>query len=213
MSARDEYAEYAEIAARFARATAGHEMTVLHDDGLYRHIRFMNPKRGSLTRFDLVTWPGHLAISGDIKDAYTFTRLTDMFEFFRGHEVNPDYWSEKLYGDRDRSMVYSQDSFERQVKEHVAQAIRSGKAPRGIGREVTRDIFEWGDITHEAGARAELEAFSYEGWRFEDTWEWDFGDWDWAFLWALHAIVWGIARYDRLTGYGLQALATPGGGA
>lgn len=29
-----------DIAARFARDTAQHEMTVLHDDGLYRHLRF-----------------------------------------------------------------------------------------------------------------------------------------------------------------------------
>jgi hypothetical protein len=29
-----------DIATRFAKDTATHRMTVLHDDGLYRHLRF-----------------------------------------------------------------------------------------------------------------------------------------------------------------------------
>jgi hypothetical protein len=198
--------DYPEIAARFKRETARHEMTVLHDDGLYRHVRFQKPGSG-LYWFDLVTWPGTLVIRGDINDAYVFTRIADMFEFFRGRNIDPGYWSEKLDGDRDRILTYNQDLFERQVKDYVAAAIRDGSAPRGIGREVTRDIFEWGDITHEASARAELESFSYEGFRFKDTWEWNFRDWDWSFLWACHAIVWGIARYDKVARYGLASLA------
>jgi hypothetical protein len=28
------------IAERFTRETAGHTMTIAHDDGLYRHLRF-----------------------------------------------------------------------------------------------------------------------------------------------------------------------------
>jgi hypothetical protein len=203
--------ELAEIAERFKRETADHQMTVMHDDGLYRHLRFMNPEFGGIYRFDLITWPGRLTICGDIKEAYTFARLPDMFEFFRGHEVNPDYWSEKLDGDRRRVETYDQDSFERQVKEHVAEAIRSGDAPRGIGAEIKREIFEWGDITYEDGARKELENFSHEGWRFEDTWEWNFRDWDWAFLWACNAIVWGIAQYDARPRPWWKRLARRGG--
>ena len=45
--------ELTKIAERFKRETAGHQMTVLHDDGLYRHLRFMNPEFGSISRFDL----------------------------------------------------------------------------------------------------------------------------------------------------------------
>lgn len=188
--------EYPESAARFKRETAGHVMTVLHDDGLYRHVQFANPQYGGIYGFDLITWPGCLTIRGDIKEAYTFVRLDDMFQFFRRQSINPGYWSEKLDGDRDRVQTYDQASFEQQVKEHVVEAIRNGDAPRGIGAEVARDIFEWGDITHEDGARKELENFSYQGWTFGETWEWNFRDWDWAFLWACHAIVWGIGQYD-----------------
>lgn len=32
--------------------------------------------------------------------------------------------------------------------------------------------------------------------RFADSWEWDLRDWDWWFLWACHAIQWGVAQYE-----------------
>jgi hypothetical protein len=35
-----------------------------------------------------------------------------------------------------------------------------------------------------------------EGFRFRDTWEWDLKDFDHGYLWACHAIVDGIRRYD-----------------
>lgn len=35
--------EHSEKAAQFARDTATHQMTPLHEDGLYRHLRFANP--------------------------------------------------------------------------------------------------------------------------------------------------------------------------
>jgi hypothetical protein len=34
--------------------------------------------------------------------------------------------------------------------------------------------------------------------RFADTWEWDFQDWDWWFLWACQGIKWAIGQYDAL---------------
>jgi hypothetical protein len=65
---------------RFEQETAEHEMTVLRDDGLYRHLRFQRPGT-SIYWFDLVTWPGRLVICGDCGDLM-FSRLRDMFEFF-----------------------------------------------------------------------------------------------------------------------------------
>jgi hypothetical protein len=240
--------DYSKIAERFAKETAAHEMTVLHDDGLYRHLRFKDPNYFGYW-FDLITVPGVLIFRGD-GASYVFARITDMFEFFRAGarddgliHINPHYWAEKLTSDSDSVMKYDQDLFERQVKEYVAEAIKEGTAPRGISRAV-RDLLENGDITHEDGARRELEEFRYgdtvkvsctcgaedefaepsvaeswrrrhitpenaqaqhrvkrervEGFRFYDVWEWDFKDFDWRFLWACHAIVWGIQQYDAL---------------
>ena len=50
---------------RFAKDTATHAMTILRDDGLYRHLRFKRPNTSSYY-FDIITWPGYLAITGDM---------------------------------------------------------------------------------------------------------------------------------------------------
>ncbi|MEU7149143.1 hypothetical protein AB0B15_14075 [Streptomyces sp. NPDC045456] len=187
-----------DVAERFARDTAQHEMTVLHDDGLYRHLRFMAP-RSSEYWFDLITWPGRLAMCGDVGDDYVFSRTADMFEFFRSDRdwgINPHYWAEKLGGGRESVKEYSEELFKRTVKEHVADAIRYGDAPRGIGRAVRAEILGRFDLYDEEAAREALEEFEYEGFRFDDVWEWDFREYAWSFLWACHAIVSGIGRYD-----------------
>lgn len=199
------------IGRRFKDDTARHQLTVLKDDGLYRHLRFK--KAGSSYSeywFDLVTWPGTLVIRGDVQ-GYMFSRLPDMFEFFRADRrwgINPHYWAEKLEGGRRSAQEYSQDLFRQLVAEHTADAIRWCDAPRGIGKAVRTEILNQ-HLSFEEEAREVLEAFEYEGFSFEDTWEWDFHDYERSFLWAAHAIQWGIARYDKVTSYGLKALATP----
>src|SRR3954463_11871038 len=107
---------YVENANRFARDTADHQMTIVHDDGLYRHLRFRNPNRTWNYWFDLITYPGGLTFQGD-GESFTFRRLEDMFEFFRqpaNATINPSYWGEKLTGrgGRDSVMHYQQELLE-----------------------------------------------------------------------------------------------------
>ena len=192
--------DYPEIAARFARDTAGHQMTVLHEDGLYRHLRFEGSTPSSRYPFELITWPYNLVVKAGWTFHFDIDTTPDMFVLFRktaltGH-INPGYWSEKVRAGRDEIEGFDPDIFEQQVKQHVVEAIRNGDAPRGIGAEVTRDIFEWGDISHEAGARKELEDFSYEGWSFGETWEWNFCDYTPGFLHCCYAIRRGIDLWD-----------------
>src|SRR5690348_13144744 len=89
----------------FLKDVSTHEMIVIRDDGANRHIRFKRPGT-SCMYFDLITWPGYLCYTGDM-GTYVFSRLEDMFEFFRtdrdynkrkGRElsINPKYWGEKL---------------------------------------------------------------------------------------------------------------------
>jgi hypothetical protein len=83
----------------FLKDVAGHKMTVLRDDGIYRHLHFAIPGSGHM-HFDLVTYPNFLCYSGDM-GCYVFSRINDMFEFFRGKEagplrINERYWAEKL---------------------------------------------------------------------------------------------------------------------
>jgi hypothetical protein len=193
--------DYPEIAARFA----GHEMTVLHDDGLYRHLRFEGTAESSLGRypsypFELITWPYNLVVKAGWTFHFDIDATPDMFDLFRktalSGRINPGYWSEKVRAGRDEIEGFDPNLFEQQVKQHVVEAIRNGDAPRGIGAEVTRDIFEWGDISHEAGARKELEDFRFEGWTFGETWEWKFCDFTPGFLHSCYAIRHGIDLWD-----------------
>ncbi|WP_050514089.1 MULTISPECIES: hypothetical protein [Streptomyces] len=247
--------EYSAIAARFARDTAQHEMTVLHDDGLYRHLRFSSrPKGYGEYWFDLITWPGCLTVRGDYGDAYTFTRERDMLPFFRARsgDINPHYWAQKLDGHRRSARTYSEGAFRKVVCELFVDAVRYGDAPRGLGKAVRAEILDMEAFTEE-DAHKLLESFEYgvkykvscscgkmttedsetlaqlwrsshmepgrsahvsrvecvPGFTFGDTWELNFQDYESDFLRACHAIVWGIARYDRVSGYGLQQLAAP----
>ncbi|MGX9921754.1 hypothetical protein ACWIG4_18090 [Streptomyces sp. NPDC002248] len=193
--------EYEEVAARFARDTANHRMTAKREDGLYRHLRFENPERGSFGAFELITWPYNLVAKTGWTFHFDIDATEDIFEVFRRTafpgEINPGYWQEKVRAGRDEIEGFDPNLFERQVKGNVVEAIRNGDAPRGIGAEVTRDIFEWGDISHEDGARRELENFRYEGWGFGDTAEWNFTEYTPGFLHTCCAIRRGVELYDE----------------
>lgn len=247
--------DYPEIAARFARDTAGHRMTIAHDDGIYRHLVFRDPKH-SFYWFEIITTPGQLVFSGD-GESFVFRRTTDMFTFFRSGlrrngtiEINPHYWAEKLASQRDAARTYSQKLFD----EAVARDLKAAEVDYpGITEAWHEHVESEFNTEYEEEARRALDEFrfgeSYEAacpkcdWRHEDTsyaaavlkrsrhrqdageghggavrdlaftfadsWEWQLRDFDWWFLWACHAIVTGIARYDRVRQYGLQKLATP----
>lgn len=115
----------ATIAERFKRDTAKHELTVLHDDGLYRHLRLMEP-RSSHHWFEIVTWPQSLTIRGDM-GSYTFSRAQDMFDFFRrsawAGEPNLQYWEEKL----DSTDIHSgaREYSEELIRQHIETDVQA----------------------------------------------------------------------------------------
>lgn len=156
---------------RFERDTAEHALTVKLDDGLYRHLRFQKPGSWQYG-YDLVTWPGFLAYTGDMGE-YLFARTADMFDFFAaGPGINPDYWGEKLKGPgHDTHRVFSPERYREQLVAHGA-----------LDNLALDDVHD--DRTaHERVAH------------IEDSWEWDFTDYDGQFLWACWAIRLGVGRY------------------
>lgn len=197
------------IAERFASDTAGHQMTVLHEDGLYRHLRFRSLKTSEYW-FDLITWPGCLTIRGDYGDAYTFDRERDMLPFFRADRrwgINPHYWSQKIDCGRRSVQEYSEATFRQIVCELFVGAVQCGDAPRGLGKAVRAEILDQ-ELNDEGEARQLLESFEFKGFDFGETWEYSFRDYERSFIWACHAIVWGIGQYDKVNRYGLKALGT-----
>lgn len=197
----------AAIARRFADEGANHAMEIVLDDGLHRHLRFRGqvwcpplaqPQNSGHMWFDLITVPGTLIFQGD-GQSYVFSRIEDMFEFFRGkiRLIDPHYWAEKLTScSREDAKSYDEALFKRLVTEHVEENIEYGCAPEGLAEAVREQVLGDSSIYYEAGAREVLECFQHGDYSFPDVWEWDFRSYDWWFLWACHAIVWGIALYD-----------------
>ncbi|MFI9629298.1 hypothetical protein [Streptomyces sp. NPDC052042] len=129
---------YARAYATFVEQTTHHQLVVLHEDGLYRHLRVQAPGT-RMWSWDITTWPGHLATSGDVADGYMFTRLEDMIDFFsfagKNHGYYSDgapsidvrYWAEKLCGDRSTEVKkYDPDLFLPLVREHFEESEELG---------------------------------------------------------------------------------------
>jgi len=189
-----------DIAARFASDTKLHELTVHRDDGVFRHLVLQRPGTG-VDRFELVTWPGCLCFTGD-RGSYVFRRLRDMFEFFRGHGPNPQYWSEKCEAaDRSDGIErFSPDAFREVIKERAAAYLQdSAMAPAersAFDAEIEEILRAADNGSHEAlSAAAE---FYWDGTQpFSELWEYRVTEYTHRFLWCCHAIPWAIAKYDQ----------------
>jgi hypothetical protein len=169
--------DHAEIAARFARDTASHEMTVLHEDGLYRHLRFAAHK-GGFYWYDLITTPYTLIFRGD-GEAFVFTidATEDMFVLFRKSSykgsINPGYWSEKLSSNRDSATAYSEDLFKQEVAKDLETAEEDYP---GITEAWTEHVDSEFNTEYEEEARRALDEF-----RFGEQYRASCSECDWQF--------------------------------
>lgn len=173
------------VQERFEADTAKHELTVLHNDGLYRHLRFRQPDT-SIYWFDVVTWPGNLTIRGDM-GTFVFTRLEDMFEFFRGDVgINPGYWGEKVTaGEITR---YDEDYARQAAQEYLDEwAEHEGDTDRvRYARRLLQELIADDDSADEANFRLGL---SRIGDPFGDFWwEADLCPHTVQFLWCCWAV-------------------------
>lgn len=199
----------------FLKDVANHSMTVLLDNGVYRHLSFSN--NGSFNqKFDIVTYPGFLVYSGDM-GCFVFSRVNDMFSFFRNDkdrkelQINPSYWGEKLQSvDRDGYhpgyKEYSPEKFKELVEEKVKEWIKEYKITGDVLDElyatVKEEVLNYSD-DGEYTAHESLREYCFHfddkhELEFSDTWEWDLKDYTYRYLWCLYALVWGIQKYDAL---------------
>lgn len=189
---------------RFTSDVENHEMTVLLDQGVYRHLRFKAPDTG-IGWFDVITWPGKLTINGDM-GTYTFSRLNDMFEFFGGRGpgyVNEGYWAEKLVAIDKHSPAkeFDEDLFKQRVLEDFWQAREDYDAAEAveIWAAIREQIFDDYSDRHDANAcHALLQEFvsPVPGFGYSDAWDWGgFDDYGVHFVWCLHAITHAIRTY------------------
>ncbi len=178
----------------FLSDVAEHEIVVLNDDGLHRHLRFKQPGT-ILMHFDLVTYPGYLCYSGDM-GCFVFSRVQDMFTFFRkpkGWTIDFNYWAEKLRAQDipDGTKVYSPRRFVESIHSYLDD-IEASDELREI---VESDVESYSE--DEYTARQAASEFRWEGKNvFQDFYEYDFRVFTFRFIWACYAIVWGIQQYD-----------------
>lgn len=168
------------IRAQFEKAITEHELVVLKDDSLYRHLRCQKPETWTYG-FDVITWPGYLAVAGDIGH-FTFSRTRDMFEFFRqdSGRINPDYWSEKLQGPgpaHQAVMEFDERAYHAYVQDHELSIVDDWGGPF-TKHDASRLLVEAGIDPYDLPS---LERYSTQ------------------FLWCCHGIVWAIAQYDART--------------
>lgn len=210
---------------QFLRDVAAHEMTVLRDDGVTRHIRFKEP--GTINQyFDLITWPGHLCYTGDM-GTYVFQRTTDMFEFFRTDrehqpdpsklKINLSYWTEKLVavdGNRGggKVKVFDEEKFKRVINKYRVGWVRNAKEDGGLDRDGRRELWEAVEdevlgMLEEGEHRATYAAYDFRHvadrldpdsswWHFDDLFEHDFTEYTHSIIWCCYALAWGIEKYD-----------------
>jgi hypothetical protein len=204
--------------ARFLKDVANHDMHVLRDDGVHRHLRFKRNGTGCYY-FDIITWSGHLCYTGDM-GTYVFTRLHDMFEFFRmgdhdwnknpnGLSINPGYWSEKLIAvDRhDGHEEFDEDEFKRRVNEVRVQWMRQMKEEghdkderRELWEEVESEVVDRTQDGEHAATSAVYEFRKYIGgnsYAFEDFFDGSMNRYTLRFLWCCYALAWAINKYDK----------------
>jgi len=199
--------------AKFLKDVAQHQMTVLRDDGLYKHLRFKRPVDAHM-HFDLVTWPGYLAYSGDM-GCYVFNRQADMLEFVRAArgaksglgiadplKFDPAYWGEKLQGidKSDGYRTYSKAVFRQRVKDEYETAceyIESDERRAALWEALENDVLSKGDT--EATAYQALVEFDHVDLKFSDVFEWNLRDYTSRYMWCCFAIAWGVKQYDLAT--------------
>ena len=207
--------------ADFQRDIARHEMHIISDEGVNRHIRFQRPGTMNM-HFDLLTWPGYLCYTGDM-GTYVFRRLPDMFEFFRRvdsqrpYRIDFRYWAEKLEAsDRtDGVREFSPDQFRQDVRDYFRQVTEDrddwpDERMVALWAEIKQQVLEASEIS-EHHALTALHDFEHDGFQFQD-WERDSKVWTHRFLWCCHALEWAIAIYDaapRTAGI-LPATGSPG---
>jgi len=159
---------------RFLDDVASHKMEVVRNDGVNRHLRFKRPNTTNY-HFDILTWPGHLVVTGDC-GTYVFSRVQDMFGFFRmdgrdfNHRkdvalnINPGYWAEKVLSESrfgNGVEEYSEEKFKARVKDyfdsHFQHEIEEENAVRSdasLEEPITPE--EESEFVEAAKKRAEL---------------------------------------------------------
>lgn len=207
----------ADFIDQFEHDVADHRLTIVHEDGLYRHLRFSKPGSNDM-RFDLVTWPGFLAYSGDM-GAFMFERTNDMLGFFRRdpgerkYGMSLRYWAEKCEAEGTRGdgiFEFDPDEFKRAITRQRRELLVEHGRTLDDGQR--QDL--WDELQRVIDAADEDEIAAWSAMRdFSFVLGYDRKQshahintddfprcerYTQRFMWCCCALAWGIEVYDRI---------------
>jgi hypothetical protein len=179
-------AEALEMLAR----TDGHVLTVLHDDGEYRHLRFQHPSGHRLYWSEVETTPGRCTV---VVDGFTYTFRGTLAEIAEP-DAGPDYWASRLAPNhRATARQYSPIVCQRAIADHLSNALEHDQPP-GLEMAARRALLKE-QFFSEQEAREAIVAFEHEGFRFENAWDWPLTDFDPAYLFGFLSLRHIARRY------------------
>lgn len=194
---------------QFLESVKNHELKVNLDQGLYRDLTIKQP--GTSDRhFHITTRPGYLMLTGDM-GSFVFTRLKDMFNFFRdedGYSIRPSYWEEKLEAvcSRDGAKEFDCEKVDEALKQELSTFLEdldtndeddlekieaASEAVENFINFTERD--EWGYVA----AIRDWDASDAGGLDLTDFWEHGTETWTYRYIWCCYAIVHAIKLFDQ----------------
>jgi len=186
------------ILENFEKDTKDHKLDILLDQGIYRHLKLRRPNTG-IFGFDIITWPGYLAISGDM-GCYVFSRVNDMFTFFSKDytKINLGCWAEKVQAQEKHSGIekWSQDRLHSQLLYRIKDQFEDEQKQQECVDSI-KDCGLW-DACDAYEAHEAAESFDgFEGFDLTDFWEINCNDYTYQYIWCCHAICWAINKYEE----------------
>jgi hypothetical protein len=186
---------------RFLEDIKDHKMTIIHDDGIYRHLIF---SKGSFDmRYEIITFPGGLLMTGDM-GTWEFERTEDMFNFFRhpkgNLEINTGYWAEKCQAESVHGGIreFDPDGFRECVRNYWEECFY-----KNTESEKAKEV--WNDIENQILSAEDsewdlvssLNNFYRKDFDFSDFWESTVTIKTYHYVWACYATAWAVIQYDR----------------
>lgn len=188
-----------QLANLFTQDTAKHCLTVLHDQGHYRHLRWAVPGSG-INAVEVTTIPGSLFVTGDM-GSFTFHRhgTIDMLASgFFANRSSYDYWASKCEAADTRVGLreFSTDVLKATVNSYIedwADGDESAQVNLSQEAEVILDA----ETVEDAYNR--LSDFDYDDLRFDDIDESSVTEFTFQFRWICRALMQVSAEYAALT--------------
>lgn len=172
-----------------------HCVDVLHKHELYRHYRCAKPGTG-VYRFDIITWPGYLAVVGDIGDLL-LCRTADMLAWAENSIHDAGYMAEKTIRPIDTEEE-SEELMLAILKEAYANKFEYNFLDRGTKptaeERVYSDLSDEFQLVQSSISDGRGPAALYDtGWFDEFP---DIKVYNSNFRWCQQALLWFFANYD-----------------